>query len=75
MSSVSKLICLRLEITEISLKLIALPSNIMKYHYRIPCFQMQCKIQRKEKTPFAQDCTMFTQGMLQFKQSYATLKT
>jgi len=36
---------------------------------------MQCKIQRKEKTSFAQDCTMFTQGMLQFKQSYATLKT
>jgi hypothetical protein len=50
-------------------------STIIKYHYRISCFPMQCKKQCKEKMSFAQDYTLFTQCLLQFKQSYATLKT
>lgn len=36
---------------------------------------MQCKKQCKEKMSFAQDYTLFTQCLLQFKQSYAKLKT
>ena len=31
---------------------------------------MQCKKQCKEKMSFAQDYTLFTQCLLQFKQSY-----